>query len=153
MGQVEELPDDFDESLKLDDKHFKEDPPREFHANVDVPPPPAGGAAEDEAPFPINEERLKELEKDPLAPKMSATMASVKSNTMEDIQNYMNKTPLFMTDIDNAGDERKWLETSCFLYYPSTAFVMILFRVPLRLCTTPTLSCSVKLFASGTGRN
>ncbi|PLB34934.1 HSP70/90 family co-chaperone CNS1 [Aspergillus candidus] len=105
MGQVEELPDDFDESLRLNDKHFKEDPPREFHANVDVPPPPPGAAGEDEAPFPINEERLKEIEKDPLAPKMSATMASVKSNTMEDIQNYMNKTPLFMTDIDKAGDE------------------------------------------------
>lgn len=132
MGQVEELPDDFDESLRLNDKHFKEDPPREFHANVDVPPPPPGAAGEDEAPFPINEERLKEIEKDPLAPKMSATMASVKSNTMEDIQNYMNKTPLFMTDIDKAGDERKWLRNIISsLFYPQTAFVMILFSGPI----------------------
>ena len=105
MGQVEELPDDFDESLKLNDKHFKEEPPREFHANVDVPPPPPGAAGEDEAPFPINEERLKELENDPSVPKMPPAMASVKSQSKEELLDMMNKTPLFMTDIENAGDE------------------------------------------------
>jgi hypothetical protein len=32
-------------------------------------------------------------------------MASVKSHSKEELLDMMNKTPLFMTDIENAGDE------------------------------------------------
>lgn len=101
MGRVEELPDDFDESMNLNDQPptVSEGPPENL---ADNPP-----AAVDEPPFPINEEKLKELEKnDPAAPKMPPSMASVKTHSTEELWDMMNKTPLFMTDIDKAGDER-----------------------------------------------
>ncbi|EYE97138.1 HSP70/90 family co-chaperone CNS1 [Aspergillus ruber CBS 135680] len=94
MPQIEELPDDFDESIDLN----KQPKPA-----ADLPGMPPGG---DQIPFPINEERMKELEAiDPLAPKMPPNMASVKSHTREELLDMMNKTPLFMTDISQAGDE------------------------------------------------
>lgn len=100
MSRIEELPDDFDESLNLN-----EVPPQ---GPPDLPQPgmDAFAASNDDVPFPINEERLKELEKDPSAPKMPPAMASVKSQTKEELLDMMNKTPLFMTDIENAGDEK-----------------------------------------------
>ncbi|KAF9886908.1 hypothetical protein FE257_011031 [Aspergillus nanangensis] len=94
MGQIEELPDDFDESLKLN-----QDPPA-------ADEPPKNAPAEEELAFPINEERLKEMEAmDPKAPKMPPGMASVRTHTTDELADMLNKTPLFMTDIDNAGDE------------------------------------------------
>lgn len=100
MGRIEELPDDFDESLDLNKQ-----PPNEPIA----PSLPHSGienvAPSNEAPFPIDEEKLKDMENDPSAPKMPPAMASVKSHTADEIINMMNKTPLFMTDLENAGDE------------------------------------------------
>ncbi|KAJ5454786.1 uncharacterized protein N7458_005742 [Penicillium daleae] len=99
MSRIEELPDDFDESLNLN-----EAPPR---VAQDLPQPGFDAfAATNEAPFPINEERLKELINDPNAPGMPPAMASVKSHSKEELLDMMNKTPLFMTDIENAGDEK-----------------------------------------------
>ncbi|OQD74556.1 hypothetical protein PENDEC_c010G05036 [Penicillium decumbens] len=98
MSRIEELSDDFDESLKLNE----------------VPPEVAQGlpqpgfdafAASNEAPFPINQERLKEMEKDLNAPELPPAIASIKSHSKEELLSMMNKTPLFMTDIENAGDE------------------------------------------------
>jgi hypothetical protein len=101
MGQIEELPDDFDERLNLNEQSpATEVPPSKIYN--DGPSP-----AVEETPFPINEERLKELENDPNAPKLPPTMASVKSHTSEELLGMMNKTPLFMTDINQAGDESK----------------------------------------------
>lgn len=101
MGQIEELPDDFDERLNLNEQPpGTQAPPSKI--NNDGPSP-----AVEETPFPINEERLKELENDPRAPKMPPTMASVKSHTSDELWSMMNKTPLFMTDINQAGDESK----------------------------------------------
>ncbi|KAJ5679891.1 Tetratricopeptide-like helical [Penicillium macrosclerotiorum] len=98
MSRIEELPDDFDESLNLNDV-----PPEIAQS---LPQPGFDGfAANNEAPFPINQERLKELEKDPSAPELPPAIAAVKSNSKEELLNMMNKTPLFMTDIENAGDE------------------------------------------------
>ncbi|OOQ87259.1 TPR repeat protein [Penicillium brasilianum] len=98
MSRIEELPDDFDESLNLN-----EAPPQ---VAQDLPQPGFDAfAATNEAPFPINEERLKELMSDPNAPGMPPAMASVKSHSKEELLDMMNKTPLFMTDIENAGDE------------------------------------------------
>ncbi|KAJ5156825.1 hypothetical protein N7492_009628 [Penicillium capsulatum] len=99
MSRVEELPDDFDESLNLN-----EVPPQ---VAQDLPQPGFDAfAASNEVPFPINEERLKDIEQnDPSAPKMPPAMASVKSHSKEELLSMMNKTPLFMTDIENAGDE------------------------------------------------
>ncbi|KAJ5593860.1 Tetratricopeptide-like helical [Penicillium hispanicum] len=98
MSRIEELPDDFDESINLN-----EVPPQVVQ---DLPQPGFDAfAASNEAPFPINEERLKEVENDPSAPKLPPAMASVKSHSKEELLDMMNKTPLFMTDIENAGDE------------------------------------------------
>ncbi|KAJ5379744.1 uncharacterized protein N7496_002172 [Penicillium cataractarum] len=99
MSRIEELPDDFDESLNLNGV-----PPQ---VAQDLPQPGFDAfAATNEAPFPINEERLKELINDPNAPGMPPAMASVKSHSKEELLDMMNKTPLFMTDIENAGDEK-----------------------------------------------
>ncbi|KAJ5272944.1 hypothetical protein N7478_008069 [Penicillium angulare] len=100
MSRIEELPDDFDESLDLNQA-----PPE---VTQDLPQPGAAGFdgfASTEAPFPINEERLKEMQNDPSAPDMPPAMASIKSHSKEELLTMMNKTPLFMTDIENAGDE------------------------------------------------
>lgn len=105
MGQIEELPDDFDERLNLNKQPpATQAPPSKI--NNDGPSPVVG-----ETPFPINEERLKELENDPRAPKLPPAMASVKSHTSEELWSMMNKTPLFMTDINQAGDESKHVPT------------------------------------------
>ena len=124
MGQVEELPDNFDETLNLNDasnvQQQQEEEPRRKQADslppsgvsvdmnknkVDIEHDISSLPPSDEVPFPINEERLKEIQGDPAAPRMPPTMASVKSNTAEDIADMMNKSPLFMTDIDKAKDE------------------------------------------------
>ncbi|KAF7590682.1 hypothetical protein BBP40_002517 [Aspergillus hancockii] len=94
MGQIEELPDDFDESLDLN----KQTAPK-----VAGPAPPP---AEKEPAFPINEERLREMAASaPGAPMMPPDMAAVRSHTTEELAAMLNKTPLFMTDIEKAGDE------------------------------------------------
>lgn len=97
MSRIEELPDDFDESIDINQQ-----PPETETAAADAPLP----VTDDEPSFPINEERLKEMEqKDPLAPKMSQNMASVRTHTTDELADMLNKTPLFMTDISKAGDE------------------------------------------------
>lgn len=98
MSRVEELPDDFDESLNLNKA-----PPE---ATQSLPQP--GFDAFDpthEIPFPINEEALKARQTDPNAPELPPAIAAIQSHTPEELMAMMNKTPLFMTDIENAGDE------------------------------------------------
>ncbi|KAJ5918038.1 Tetratricopeptide-like helical [Penicillium verhagenii] len=98
MSRVEELPDDFDESLNLNEVPTAAPP--------SVPQPGYNAfAPSNEVPFPINEERLKAAKTDPSAPDMPPAMASIKSHTSDELMDMMNKTPLFMTDIENAGDE------------------------------------------------
>jgi hypothetical protein len=91
--RIEELPDDFDESLNLNA------PPRSTE------PEPQQQV---ELPVPGNEERLRELEKESSAPKMPPAMAAVESHTTDELADILNKTPLFMTDISKAGDEREF---------------------------------------------
>lgn len=103
MSRVEELPDDFDEFIDLNKPPAQIPIERDLATNNGMPP---GG---DQIPFPINEERMKELaQMDPTAPEMPPNMASVKSHTPEELLEMMNKTPLFMTDINKAGDESEW---------------------------------------------
>lgn len=100
MGQIEELPDDFDESLNLN---------KQTPETKDAPP-----AKDVETSFPVNKERAKEFEKEnPDAPKMPPQMEAVRSHTTDELLDMLNKTPLFMTDIDKAGDE----STSIFLIF------------------------------------
>lgn len=99
MSRVEELPDDFDESIDLNKKPIE----RDLASNNGMPP------AGDQIPFPINEERMRELAQlDPTAPEMPPNMASVKSHTAEELLQKMKETPLFMTDINSAGDESEF---------------------------------------------
>lgn len=106
MSRIEELPDDFDESIDLNKQPPETEAP-------DAPLP----VTDDEPIFPINEERIKEMEKkDPLAPKMSQNMASVRSHTTDELADMLNKTPLFMTDINKAGDESEIPISSCYCY-------------------------------------
>lgn len=119
MSRVEELPDDFDESLNLN-----EIPPQVPQVPPDLPQPGFDAfAASNEAPFPINEERLKEVQNDPSAPRMPPTMASVRSHSKEELASMMNKTPLFMTDIENAGDE-SMLDTPKIRVRPLTHYAL-----------------------------
>lgn len=100
MSRIEELPDDFDETIDLNKAPAPPEAEAPLHNRNGMPP---GG---DQVPFPINEERMKEREQqDPTAPQMPPNMASVKSHTQEELLEMMNKTPLFMTDISKAGDE------------------------------------------------
>lgn len=119
MGQIEELPDDFDESLDLNK------PPIEPIAPT---LPPSGLAAitgvSNEVPFPINEDRLKDVHNDPSAPRMPPAMESVKSHTADEILEMMNKTPLFMTDLENAGDEGAYIAVLSYLYSLTVGYMI-----------------------------
>ena len=86
MARIEELPDDFDESIDLN----------KAQPSDDFPLPVASG----ETPFGIKEDVL---DKGPTTtPSMPPGMASVKSHTADEILHMMNQTPLFMTDPDRA---------------------------------------------------
>ncbi|KAI2674070.1 hypothetical protein DTO013E5_6258 [Penicillium roqueforti] len=98
MSRVEELPDDFDESLNLNKA-----PPE---VTQGVPVPGFDAFAANETPFPINEEALKARNTDPNAPELPPAIAAIQSHSSEELMAMMNKTPLFMTDIDKAGDEK-----------------------------------------------
>lgn len=100
MGQIEELPDDYDESQAPSQARAAAAPP---------PPPPEAGIPSsilsDHAPFPIKSDVLQNGS-DPLAPDLPPAMASIRSYTPDQLADMMNKTPLFMTDLENAGDEQ-----------------------------------------------
>ncbi|CAG7916371.1 unnamed protein product [Penicillium olsonii] len=98
MSRIEELPDDFDESLNLNDA------PPEVTQNLPQPGFDAFAPGND-LPFPINEEGLKKRQTDPNAPELPPDIAAVQSHTTKELIDMMNKTPLFMTDMNNAGDE------------------------------------------------
>lgn len=111
MGIIEELPDDFDESLNLNEpqpteatggkkKNGHDDQTASFLAN--------------HAPFPIKEDKVKGS--DPMAPDLPPAMASIRSYTPEQLAGMLNQTPLFMTDMENAGDEGEISRVKlCFL--------------------------------------
>ena len=108
MSRVEELPDDFDESLNLNDA------PPEVTQNLPQPGFDAFAPGND-IPFPINEEGLKALQTDPNAPELPPAIAAIQSHSSEELMAMMNKTPLFMTDIENAGDESRSLFLSAIV--------------------------------------
>lgn len=91
MGRIEELPDDFDESLDLN------------KAPVFTPPPAAKEPSflpSGETPFGIKKDALPKGSE--ALPAMPPAMESVKSHTADEIIELMNQTPLFMTDVDKA---------------------------------------------------
>lgn len=98
MNRLEELPDDFDESLNLNSS------PAPVHA-----PPSALNAfplaSSDSSPFPIDASRLK---RNGTAPALPPHMASVRSHTADEIVQMMNRTPLFMTSLESTNGEGMW---------------------------------------------
>ncbi|CAF9922062.1 MAG: hypothetical protein ALECFALPRED_002008 [Alectoria fallacina] len=95
MSRVEELPDDFDESLNLNP------PPAPAYA-----PPSAPNllptASSESTPFPIDATRL---EPNGTTPALPPHMASVRSHTADEIVQMMNRTPLFMTSLESTAGE------------------------------------------------
>lgn len=95
MSRIEELPDDFDESLNLN-------PPT---APPHAPPTATSAfptASSDSTPFPIDASRL---EQNGTTPALPPHMASVRSHTADEIVQMMNRTPLFMTSLENTEGE------------------------------------------------
>ncbi|GAM42530.1 hypothetical protein TCE0_044f16589 [Talaromyces pinophilus] len=100
MGQIEELPDDYDESQPQP----QAPPPSTSTApSTETPEIPPTLLSNDNIPFPIIPEKVQNA--DPLAPELPPAMASIRSYTPDQLADMMNKTPLFMTDLDHAGDE------------------------------------------------
>lgn len=99
MGKIEELPDDFDESLDLS-KSTPTSTTDDGQNDCSAAPKPAP-----EAPFPID--RSKAQPADPMAPELPPAMASVRSHSTQELADMMKKTPLFMTDINDAGDDEE----------------------------------------------
>ncbi|PGH23619.1 hypothetical protein AJ80_02400 [Polytolypa hystricis UAMH7299] len=114
MVRIEELPDDFDESLVLNK------PPTAAPPAAPAADPFAALAASGEVPFPINESRLKN---EPNAPSLPPGMAAVRSHTADEIVDMINKTPLFMTDLEKAmeeGEDNVMLDAIRALQYEGT---------------------------------
>ncbi|EED21120.1 TPR repeat protein [Talaromyces stipitatus ATCC 10500] len=97
MGQIEELPDDYDESQP------PPTPAPSSAAKAASEAIPSSLLSDQNVPFPIKPEKVQNA--DPLAPELPPAMASIRSYTPDQLADMMNKTPLFMTDLDNAGDE------------------------------------------------
>ena len=94
MSRVEELPEQFDESLNLDPSNtaFESIPSLNIH--------PSTGSQS--APFPIAQCASSQ---NGIRPELPSQMASVRSHTADEIINMMNRTPLFMTSLENVEDE------------------------------------------------
>ncbi|EAS37471.3 tetratricopeptide repeat domain-containing protein [Coccidioides immitis RS] len=98
MARIEELPDDFNESLSLND-------PKPASSSTTIP----------ETPFGIKPIAPNDDPTTSTAPALPPAMASVKSHTADEILSMMNQTPLFMTDVeqalqDSAGEENTFIE-------------------------------------------
>ncbi|PGH13482.1 hypothetical protein AJ79_03612 [Helicocarpus griseus UAMH5409] len=94
MVRIEQLPDDFDESLDLN---------KPTTAPVETGPTLGAQAFQNETPFGIKEGDASSAEPT-TTPSMPPGMASVKSHTADEILDMMNKTPLFMTDLSKATE-------------------------------------------------
>ncbi len=92
MSHVEELPDDFDELRILNP----------FPKSAPVPRiPPTAASVSTPSPVKSNGERRHGT----TTPSLPPQMASVRSHTTDEIMQMMSKTPLFMTSLDDAGND------------------------------------------------
>lgn len=98
MARIEELPDDFVESLNLN----------QHQASASCVSPQVSYIT----PFPIKEDGSKEGPS--TTPAMPPGMASVKSHTADEILEMMNRTPLFMTDLAKATEGMFFLGSLLF---------------------------------------
>lgn len=105
MSRVVELPDDFDETQDLNQTP---DLNQIIDGTQDLK---IGSAlANNETPFGIKKKEEKDGEGDETpvtGPALPPSMESVRSHTADEILDMINKTPLFMTDIDKAMEGGK----------------------------------------------
>ena len=85
MSHAEELSEEFKESLNINSSPSKD---------AETPPPPS-------VPFPLPS-NLQVGE--PSLPRLPPQMESVRSHTADEIIKTVNKTPLFMTSLEDASD-------------------------------------------------
>ena len=98
MSRVKELPDDSNESINLNTVPLPiHEPASATNASLT--------ASTDSAPFPIDASRL---EQDGTTPALPPHMASVRSHTADEIVQMMNRTPLFMTSLENTEADGMW---------------------------------------------
>ena len=106
MSRIEEIPDDFDESVRLNSSSLAQ-PQRTGLSSH---------ASGSETPFPIP---AKKRDDDGPMPVLPPQMESVRSHTAEEIVKMMNQTPLFMTSLENNDADGK----SIFPYQPYKGLV------------------------------
>lgn len=91
MSRAEDLPQDLHNSLEFVDAH------RTVPATSATPT-----SKSITIPFPIKEGTL--TTQDATTPSLPPHMASVRSHTADEIVQMMNRTPLFMTSLENTGE-------------------------------------------------
>ena len=89
MSRIEELPDDFNESLIISDS-----PSTGLRDSAQSTNQPS-------VPFPLPP---KTKDEEITLPSIPPQMESVRAHTAEEIVQMMNKVPLFMTSLDGAGN-------------------------------------------------
>ena len=89
MSRIEGLPDDFDKSLSISDS-----PSTKL-------PDSAGSTSQPSVPFPLPP---KSKDEEVTLPAIPPQMESVRAHTAEEIVQMINKAPLFMTSLDDAGN-------------------------------------------------
>ena len=89
MSRIEELPDDFDKSLNISDSPST------------GPPDSAQSTSQPSVPFPLPQ---KTKDEEIILPSIPPQMESVRAHTAEEIVKMINKAPLFMTSLDDAGN-------------------------------------------------
>ncbi|CAF9933511.1 MAG: hypothetical protein HETSPECPRED_008677 [Heterodermia speciosa] len=107
MSRIEGLPDDFDKSLSISDS-----PSTKL-------PDSAGSTSQPSVPFPLPP---KSKDEEVTLPAIPPQMESVRAHTAEEIVQMINKAPLFMTSLDDAGneDDNVELEAMRALQYEGT---------------------------------
>ena len=94
MSSLEELSENYRESLNLNAA------PKIASTTSDSNP--ASTSASQSVPFPLK--RTTQAQND-TTPSLPPQMESVRSHTVDEILQMMNKTPLFMTSLENTDDE------------------------------------------------
>src|SRR6184192_3486911 len=92
MSFVEELPDEFDKS-NMDSRH-----PSSSQGAVDM------FSKAVQTPF-LSLKPNYPREANSTTPELPPAMASIKSHSTEEVLKLMNKTPLFMTELDEVGED------------------------------------------------
>lgn len=128
MVRIEELPDDFDASLDLNASSAA--PPSS--ARHDPPPPPSSkpqagipsSMIDQSLPFPDGKlQPASTLPPGAPSAPMPPAMANTKAHTADELLTMLNRTPLFMTELDEtdgAGGENVDLEALKALAYEGT---------------------------------